>query len=237
MEGIGVFLICFTCGFAAEWNMHGDLDFAGAVLANPFVLIIAIFVGADISGAQYNPAVSVTLWWLRMQDTSKTIRYIIAQLIGSMMAGVTLLALKPGRFETTVTRANQLGHCALADDVSQLQGLWIEIIATGLLTFCAFHTTVRKLSPFESALTMAALVGCNNFAFAQSTGCCMNPARVFGPSVFSGRFFQRGFWIYYLGDILGGLAGGLLYVRVFSHREPSKCEEGQKEQTQAIEMH
>ena len=215
MEGLGVFLICYTCGYAAIWNTEGSGDFNGAILDNPAVIFIVISLGADISGAHYNPAVSFTLYYFNLLPLSTLYAYILSQLTGSMLAGLVLTITRPAHFPDNPRLVNNLGQCTLANGISVWIGLFTEIIAAGLLLFTVMHTVSTKMPTYRSAYIVSFLIACNNYAFAGISGCCMNPARTLGLSVFAGRGMDRGWWIYYLGDMLGGWIGGYAYYYLF----------------------
>ena len=61
-EAFGVFLICYACGYAAEWSIHGGLDYTGSILINPAIIFVLIALCGDISGAHFNPAVTLVIW-------------------------------------------------------------------------------------------------------------------------------------------------------------------------------
>ena len=100
-------------------------------------------------------------------------------------------------------------------NVSVMEGFWVEFFVTAFLLFTVMGMVHKKVSTYKSAYIVSFVIGCNDFAFSGVTGSSMNPARVFGPALFSGRLFDRGAWIYYVGTVLGGLAGGMLYKWAF----------------------
>lgn len=94
MEFIGTFSLVFIGGwsvFAAD-TKPGVL---AAALGHGFVLAIMIYIGAKISGAHYNPAVTIGLLVTNHIEVIKAIAYIISQLVGSLAAGAAISWLKP----------------------------------------------------------------------------------------------------------------------------------------------
>ena len=222
MEAFGVFSICYWTGYAAEWNMQGELDFTGAVLATVALLSFLIPIGIEISGAHYNPVVTFVLWYYGKIEKKEAIRYVVYQMVGSLMGGFALMLTKPGRFETTITARRQLGFCAIRPGIHVFMAFLTEITATGFLLFVVMHSVHRPYSPYKVGWFVSIAIGALVIAFSPFTGCCMNPARIFGPALITGRLFDEGFWIYYIGSMIGGMAGASLYRFLFMDDE--KCE-------------
>jgi glycerol uptake facilitator-like aquaporin len=107
-----------------------------------------------------------------------------------------------------------LGTPALGFGVSQGTGIVVEAILTFFLVFVVFGTAVDPRGPRAAgglfiglAIAMDILIG------GPLTGAAMNPARAFGPALFAGAWTNH--WVYWIGPLLGGAAGGLLYNSIF----------------------
>lgn len=226
MEALGTFALCYVGGWAVEWNIHGSLDLPGVALAHFVVLSMFIYIGFDISGSNFNPAVSIALMLTGYQKSNDTIRYIIAQCVGSILAGFALLTARPHSLDAKVASIHQLGHPSLDPTYSQLNGFFCEFFATGCLVLCVFCAGIHKKASAEAVSTCVGMsLGLMILAIGNYTGAALNPCRVLGPSILSGRFMERGFWIYYIGTIAGGACAGIAYKYVFIEDDLEK-EEG-----------
>ena len=222
MEALGVFALCYVGGWAVMWNIadSSKLDLAGVALAHFVVLSMFIYIGFEISGSHINPAVTIALYAAGYQKKEESIRYIIAQCIGSLSAGFVLLSTRP-----QALAHSQLGHPSLNPAYSQINGFFCEFIATGCLVLCVFCAGVHKKASAEVTSTCVGMsLGLMILAIGNYTGGALNPCRVLGPAFFSGRLLERGFWIYYAGTVGGGLCTGLAYKYIFIESDQEKDE-------------
>ena len=227
MEALGVFALCYVGGWSVMWNIDDgrQVDLAGVALAHFVVLSMFIYIGFDISGSHINPAVTIALCAAGYQKKEESVRYIIAQCIGSMTAGFVLLSCRPQSLDKTVASIHQLGHPSLSPEYSQINGFFCEFIATGCLVLCVFCAGVHKKASAEITSTCVGMsLGLMILAIGNYTGGALNPCRVLGPAFFSGRLLERGFWIYYAGTIGGGLCTGLAYKYIFIESDQEKDE-------------
>jgi len=218
-ELIGTFGLVF--GGCASIIVNGDPhNVLGPILiALSFGVVIAIMVAATlhISGGHINPAVSIGLWATRHLPTRDLCVYLLAQLIGAILAALTLLAI--------------FGHTKLVGTVtlpvsslSAIQAVSIEAVATAFLVFVIAATAtdgqgVGKLAPF--AIGAAILVGA--LWAGPLTGGSFNPARSIGPALVAGNFTDL--WMYIVGPIVGGIIGAVLYQLI---RQPAERAQAEK---------
>jgi aquaporin Z len=87
VELIGTFFLVFTVGMAVA--NAGDL----APLAIGSVLMVMVFAGAHVSGAHYNPAVTIAVWLRGRASSADLVAYWIAQLAGAALAGLAVVQL------------------------------------------------------------------------------------------------------------------------------------------------
>ena len=225
MEALGVFALCYVGGWSVEWAINGNLDLAGVALAHFVVLSMFIYIGFDISGSHFNPAVTLALCATGYQDKKEGIRYIIAQCVGSLTAGFVLLSTRPRSLDAKVASIHQLGFPSLNPNYSMLNGFFCEFIATGCLVLCVFSAGVHKKASAEVTSACVGLsLGLMVLAIGNYTGAALNPCRVLGPAFFAGRSLERGFWIYYAGTLAGGLFTGVAYKYIFIESEQEKEE-------------
>ena len=149
------------------------------------------------SGAHINPAVTLGFWLMRKLDLRAAIGYVVAQLLGACIGALPLLAWG------AMGRSVAFGATVPGNGYSTSVVLMGEIITTfGLVaTLCVFlgFRQLRQFTPFVIPFLYAVMVPLE----AHISGTSTNPARTLGPALISGRW--DGWWIYWLGPMLGSL--------------------------------
>jgi MIP family channel proteins len=219
-EFIGVFALVFVGGgaimSAALANINGLLI---ASLAHGLILGIMITATMRISG-HLNPAVTIGFLVTRRIEPVMAVVYIIAQLLGALVASYALKAV----FPVAAVVATRLGGQFVSADVTTFQAILCEAIATFFLVFVVFGTAVDPQAPKVGGFAIGLTVGADILAIGSRTGGSMNPARSFGPAVVSGVF--EGHMVYWIGPIVGGIAAALLYDGLFLRRGKDSPDHG-----------
>jgi glycerol uptake facilitator-like aquaporin len=211
------------------WN--GQTATFAVVSGCGLTLICTIMCFSSLSGAILNPAITTALWATGKISNRKCLAFFIAQLLASMAVVVVIYGAFPDvdhgllRAISVVPPSNaSLGNIFLS-----------EFITTFLLTFVAFAMAFEEAENMKAAsMSVAALeenegllmysstpqskAGFAPFAigfvlmgmalYSGGSGSCMNPARLFGPAVFSGVWDKC--YMYWLGEFIGAVAAGLL---------------------------
>lgn len=161
-----------------------------------FGLMAAVFIFARISGANLNPAVTLTLIAAQAVSPITGVLMMISQMVAGMAAAGAASAMTPG----PIAFANGLGG-----GCSRSRGVFIEAFGTAILCITVLFMAVEK-HPGNSAAPVA--IGLSLFVghliCVYFTGAGLNPARTFGPCIAS-RSFPNYHWIYWVGPILGSL--------------------------------
>ncbi|KAI6248303.1 Aquaporin-2 [Erysiphe necator] len=167
-----------------------------------FSLLVNVWIFYRISGAQFNPAVTLALVLVGAVPIVRAVMIFFAQIIGAITASALVMVL----FPLPLSVRNSLGS-----GTSVLQGVFIEALLTAELVFTILMLAKEKhratfLAPIGIgfALFIAHLVGIN------FTGSSLNPARSFGPCVVTGTFEDE-HWIYWVGPVLGALIAVAFY--------------------------
>lgn len=174
-------------------------------LAHGLALAIMVTAFGHISGGHFNPAVTVAAFVGRQIDIIHGALYIVAQLVGGVLAGFALRTVFPAE----VWQSVNLGTPAVAEGISFGTAVLIEAILTFILVIAVFGTAMdpraAKVGGFAIGLTIAAdiLIG------GPLTGASMNPARTFGPAVAAN--FWENHLVYWIGPIIGASIAGLVY--------------------------
>src|SRR4029077_21201346 len=123
-ELVGTFIFFFigAGSIVTDSYTHGAVGLIGIALAHGLALSVMLSAFGSISGAHFNPAVTVGAWVARKVNTFTVVTYIIAQLIGGSLAGYLLRS----RFPEAAWQAVHLGTPALAVGVSPAVALVLE---------------------------------------------------------------------------------------------------------------
>jgi MIP family channel proteins len=209
-EAIGTFFLCFA-GIGAIVSMSEPISsgagLVGVALAHGLALSIAVSIFAGISGAHFNPAVTVGFLATGRIAAPLAALYIIAQLVGAIVAAAACKAI----FPAGAVAASQLGIPLPADWVTVPVLLLTEFILTFLLMTAIYGTAVdnRALSMKLGGFAIGLTVAFDILAAGMVTGASMNPARSFGPALIHGNFDYHGY--YWLAPIAGAVVASLVY--------------------------
>ena len=194
-ELIGTFFLVLTIGCTVIGNGAG----AFAPLAIGSALMVMIFAGGHISGAHFNPAVTLGVW-LRGKCESKDVApYMIFQIIGAVLAALAVKYLKGGTVVTPLQPAT-------------VPALLAEFLFTFALVYVVLNVATAKGTSGNSfyglAIGFTVLVGA--FSVGNISGGAFNPAVAVGISVM-GLSSWPNIWIYFAADFVGGAAAAATF--------------------------
>ena len=206
MEAIGTFALVFAgCGaIIADAERDGALGTVGIALVFGLIIMVMIYAGGHLSGAHYNPAVTVAFALARHFPAREAAAYIGAQVAGATLAALLLLAAWPD------DPAN-LG--ATVPSVGTGTALLYEVVLTAFLMFVitAVATDTRAVGA-AAAIAIGGTVALDALFGGPITGASMNPARSFGPALASGEWSDL--WVYVVAPLVGAAIGVFAYEGV-----------------------
>jgi glycerol uptake facilitator-like aquaporin len=156
------------------------------------------------SGSVINPAVTVAVASARLLRKDLIIPYLFFQLLGGVLAGLTLRIVFLSALNST-----ELGATRLATGISPLVGVAFESIGTFVLASSALIASTRIKKTERQALFVGSTLSILILFIGPLTGAGFNPARSLGPSVGAGYFTNLS--VYIIGPVLGALCAGLLF--------------------------
>ena len=201
-ECTGTFgLVFFGAGAATiDTATSGSLGRVGIGLTFGLAVTAMVLVFGRISGAHINPAVTFALWRAGHFPGRRAVTYVVAQLIGCLLAASVL----HGLFRNT---GGDLGATLPAGELWQSFGL--EIVLTFILIYAILAVAHQRQSSLEVVAIVAGIIVGLEATFAGGiSGASMNPARSFGPAAIGWEWNSH--WIYWVAPAIGaGLAVGL----------------------------
>jgi MIP family channel proteins len=218
-EFLGTFaLVFFGAGAICtdrflQTNGSGPL---GIALASGLAIAILSIAFSQVSGAHFNPAVTIGFWVTKRLNTLEVLGYWTAQIAGGVLAAFVLKAIVP-REEAWQPVLG--GTPDLVRDFTRLPAMGLEALITFFLVLVYFamtsedHIDSRSLAGLAVGLvyTIGILVA------GPFTGAAFNPARAFGPALASTHWANQG--VYWVGPLAGGFLAGLVYDALYGRKQ------------------
>lgn len=195
---------------------QGGLGTLGIALASGLAVAAMTAALVHISGAHFNPAITIGLWVTRRLGTVQSVLYCAAHLVGALAAAYLAKWVLP----ETAWGPAELGTPILTPDLTRIHAMAVEAALTFLLVIVILATTIDARNSSGGAAGIAVgLAYTIGILFGYPfTGGAMNPARVFGPALASHHWANHG--VYWVGPLFGGIIAAFLYDRVFLRRQP-----------------
>ncbi|MGI8586323.1 MAG: MIP family channel protein [Chloroflexia bacterium] len=200
-ELVGTYaLVTAGCGAIMVDATTHALTHVGVAFTFGLIIMVMIAATGHLSGAHFNPAVTVAFAVTRHFPWRDVPVYIGGQLVGAVAGALTL----QGLFGPVAS----LGATVPAGSAWQACG--IEVLLTAVLMFVivAVATDTRAVGQL-AALAIGATVAVDALWGGPISGASMNPARSFGPALIAGAWQDQ--WVYWVGPLLGACLGGGLY--------------------------
>ena len=221
-EFIGTFWLVFGgCGSAVLAAAFPDVGIGllGVALAFGLTVLTMAYTVGHISGAHFNPAVTLGLWAGGRFPVRDVVPYWAAQVAGAIAAAAVLLYIASGApgYDIATNGLAQNGYGeASPGQYSLAAGFVCEVVLTaGFLLVILGATDNRAPAGFAPiaiglALTLIHLVS------IPVTNTSVNPARSTGPALFVGGLALSQLWMFWAAPLLGGVIGGLGYRVLFA---------------------
>ena len=215
-EFFGTFwLVLGGCGSAvlAAAFPHVGIGLLGVAAAFGLTVLTMAFAIGHISGCHLNPAVSIGLWAGGRFPANQLLPYIVAQVLGGIVAGGVLYVIASGAAGFDVAQgfaSNGYGEHS-PGGYSLLAALVCEVVMTMFFLLVILGATDKRAPagfapiPIGLALTLIHLIS------IPVTNTSVNPARSTGVAVYVGDWALGQLWLFWLAPIVGAILGALIY--------------------------
>ena len=214
-ESFGTFwLVLGGCGsavLAAAFPEVG-IGFLGVALAFGLTVLTMAFAIGHISGCHLNPAVSIGLWAGGRFPASQLLPYIIAQVIGAIVAGGVLYLIAMGQpgFELGGFASNGYGEHS-PGGYSLFAALLTEIVMTMMFLFVIMGATDERAPKGLAPIAIGFCLTLIHLVSIPVTNTSVNPARSTGVAVYVGDWAVGELWLFWVAPIIGAVLGALIY--------------------------
>ncbi|MEA5594099.1 MIP/aquaporin family protein [Rivularia sp. UHCC 0363] len=202
-EALGTFILVFagTGAVMVDSLSGGAISHIGISFVFGSVVAAMIYCLGHISGAHFNPAVTLAFWTSGFFPRYRVVPYIVAQSIGAVAASALLLI--------------SLGRVANLGATIPLENNWsqsfvLEIILTFILMLVIFGSGLDRRAHIGFAgLAIGLTVGLEAAFMGPITGASMNPARSLAPALVGGIWQYQ--WVYWIAPIIGAQLAVIVY--------------------------
>lgn len=211
-EFFGTFwLVLGGCGSAV---LHvGNIGHLGVALAFGLTVLTMAYAVGHISGGHFNPAVSFGLWAGGRFSGKDLVPYVIAQVVGAVLAGTVLYLIASGQsgFDVSQGFASNGYGAASPGGYSMSAAFVSELTMTAMFLFIIMGATDAKAPAGFGPLAIGLALTLIHLISIPVTNTSVNPARSTGVALFAGGIYLKQLWFFWAVPIIGGLIGGTLY--------------------------
>lgn len=219
-EFIGTFwLVLGGCGsavLAAAFPEVG-IGLLGVSLAFGLTVMTLIYGLGHISGAHFNPAVSIGLWVGGRFEGKELLPYIVAQVVGGIAGAGVLYIIASGKagFELGGFAANGYGANS-PGGYSLTAALVTEIVMTMMFLFIILGATDKRAPAGFAGIAIGLGLTLIHLISIPVTNTSVNPARSTSQAIFVGDWAVGQLWLFWVAPIIGAIIAGILYKLLFS---------------------
>ena len=223
-ELIGTFwLVLGGCGSAVLAAAFPELGigFAGVSLAFGLTVLTGAYALGPISGGHFNPAVSVGLWAGGRFPASQLLPYIVAQVIGAIVAAGVLYLIASGKagFDLQAGFASNGYGEHSPGKYSFAASALTEVVMTFMFLVVILGATHKRAPVGFAGLAIGLALTLIHLISIPVTNTSVNPARSTGPALFVGGWAIEQLWLFWVAPIVGAVLAGWVSRAVFDSAE------------------
>ena len=167
-----------------------------------------------VSGGHFNPAVTVGLWAGGRFPQKDVLPYILAQVVGAIIATFALYLIAKGQpgweLATGKLASNGFGEHS-PGKFGMGAALAVEVLLTAMFLMIIMGSTHRLASPGAAPIAIGLALTLIHLISIPVTNTSVNPARSTGPALVEGGIALQQLWLFWVAPLLGGVLGGIGY--------------------------
>jgi aquaporin Z len=221
-EFFGTFwLVLGGCGaavFAAGFPTLG-IGFAGVALAFGLTVLTMVYAVGHISGGHFNPAVSVGLAVAGRFSWGELIPYVIAQVIGAIAGAIIIYLIASGSPDFSLANgfaSNGYGEHS-PGKYPMVSALIAEIVLTAFFLIVILGATGKRAPAGFAGIAIGLTLTLIHLISIPIDNTSVNPARSTSQAIFVGGWAMAQLWLFWVGPIIGGALGAVIYKALLSH--------------------
>jgi aquaporin Z len=223
-EFFGTFwLVLGGCGSAVLATAYPKLGigFAGIALAFGLTVLTMAYAVGHISGAHFNPAVTVGLFAGRRIPAKDVLPYMVAQVIGGIAGGAVLYLIASGQpgFDAATSGFASNGYGEHSPGGFSIGAAALtEVVLTAFFLIVIQGATYKRAPAGLAPLAIGLCLTLIHLISIPVTNTSVNPARSTGVALFQDGWALQQLWMFWLAPLAGGVFGGLIYRTLLERR-------------------
>jgi len=215
-EFFGTFwLVLGGCGSAvlAAAFPNVGIGLTGVSLAFGLTVVTMAYAIGHVSGCHLNPAVSIGLWAGGRFEANRLLPYIVAQVLGALVAGGVLYLIASGKAGFDVSAgfaSNGYGEHS-PGKYSLVAALLTEVVMTMMFLIVIMGSTDKRAPAGFAPLAIGLALTLIHLISIPVTNTSVNPARSTGVAVFVGDWAVAQLWAFWVAPIVGAVLGAVIY--------------------------
>jgi aquaporin Z len=200
--------------FVTDKQIPVGIGFAGVALAFGLTVLTMAYAIGHISGCHLNPAVTVGLWTGGRFPAGEILPYVVAQVIGSLIASAVLFTIVAGHPgwspQPNGFAANGYGEHS-PGGFGMGAGFTTEVVMTAMFVFVILGSTDARAPKGLAPIAIGLCLTLIHLISIPVTNTSVNPARSTGPAIFVGGWAVQQLWLFWLAPLVGALFAGYGY--------------------------
>jgi aquaporin Z len=210
-EVLGTFwLVLGGCGTVI---FAGEVDRVGVALAFGLTVLTGAYALGHVSGAHFNPAVTVGLATAKRFAWKDVPAYVVSQVVGATLAGLVLLVVAKGR--PGFVADGHMATNAYGDGGYKLWAVFLtEAVLTAMFLYVILGVTSKKATPAAAGLTIGLCLTLIHLIAIPIDGTSVNPARSLGVAWFGGGHAMSQVWLFLVAPLVGAVVAGVTHALI-----------------------
>jgi aquaporin Z len=193
------------------------IGYLGVSLAFGLTVVTGAYAFGSVSGAHFNPAVTIGAWLGGRHPFGQVVPYILAQVLGGILGAAILFLVAsgiPGFDATSGFASNGFGDHS-PQGYPFLSALVIEVVLTFVFLLVILRSTAKDAPAGFAPLAIGLALTLIHLISIPVTNTSVNPARSTAVAIFQGSWALEQLWLFWVAPIVGGALAGIVHRAIF----------------------